>query len=82
MNEDFSCEQDSDGIRLHRESLINYLKLEGKRISNFARQGWSCANKIINYYDLVYTCPSDAAGWAFLETEIENYKKRLKEENL
>lgn len=81
MEEDFSCEQDTYEIRDKRELLINYLKKEGLTISAYAKNGWDCANKIIAYYDLVYTCPSDPGGWALLESAIKEYQERKVKEN-
>lgn len=64
-----------------KDEIISYLRLEGRKISNFARQGWDCANKIINYYDLVYSCPGDNAAWAFLGSAVKEYKERVIKEN-
>jgi hypothetical protein len=73
------CETDSEEVSKKRHELIEYLRSEGRNISIAAGYGWDCANKIIAYYDLVYACPGDPGGWAFLEAAIDEYKKRVKE---
>lgn len=61
-----------------KASLVAYLKSEGVNVTRCARDGWECANSIMNYYDSVCVETSQPRDreWELLEKSIVEYKKR------
>jgi hypothetical protein len=61
-----------------KAAIVSYLMSEGSNISRCARDGWECANSIMNYYDSVCieTCQCRDREWDLLEKSIDEYKRR------
>jgi len=70
-------------LRFHDlDSMIDFLKENGKRIGEQAKRGNKKAEDIVRWYDFLYRAPGDPGGQVFLAQAINDYVGSINEADL